>query len=586
MPETRLTSGARGLPPVLLQVAAMAALAVACVAGEVSPRRAPAGDGGVTDATPACPTGTAEMQKNIFAARCAGAGCHGSDSPALALDLVSPDLEARLLGAPSIGCRGEKLLLPGHPEQSELFRKVAHTTPECGARMPLGGAFADGEIECLRLWIMSLVPTDGGAPDGAPTADAGSDAGPDAPSGLSCPTGQTVCDQACVDLSADNANCGTCGKTCAPGTTCANRMCGCPDGRTLCDGSCVDSRSSNLHCGGCGQPCGAIQTCTAGACSCSSGLTGCGGACVDLQGDWKNCGACGISCDTSELCSGGTCVRGACPGGTTNCDGACVDQKTSRLHCGGCGNVCPSGETCAGGSCSCGDSTISCAGVCVDSSTDALNCGGCGKVCPAGGSCSGGACRCSAGLTGCGASCVNTATDSKHCGACGQACSSGASCLNGVCTASCGSGTTFCGGACVNTSSDILNCGGCGKACAVGERCISGACIGCGPTVSFASQVQPIFNGSCTSNCHGGNRPAGGLSLASGAAYAELINVTSSCKGRKQVAPGSPDASYIINKLTGVDMCAGSVMPKMGGELSPAQIDLIRGWICQGAPNN
>ncbi len=60
----------------------------------------------------------------------------------------------------------------------------------------------------------------------------------------------------------------------------------------------------------------------------------------------------------------------------------------------------------------------------------------------------------------------------------------------------------------------------------------------------------------------------------------------STCRGLRQVAPGSPASSYLINKLTGVDMCAGSVMPKAGGELPKAQIDLIRGWICQGAPNN
>jgi hypothetical protein len=104
--------------------------------------------------------------------------------------------------------------------------------------------------------------------------------------------------------------------------------------------------------------------------------------------------------------------------------------------------------------------------------------------------------------------------------------------------------------------------------------------------VSFAGQVQPIFNAGCTTNCHSGNRPAGGLSLAAGAAYAELVNVTSTCDGRKQVAPGAPEASYLINKLTGMGMCAGSVMPKMGGELAGVEIDVIRRWICQGAVKN
>jgi hypothetical protein len=110
--------------------------------------------------------------------------------------------------------------------------------------------------------------------------------------------------------------------------------------------------------------------------------------------------------------------------------------------------------------------------------------------------------------------------------------------------------------------------------------------VGCGPTVSFAGQVQPIFDASCTTNCHSGNRPAGNLSLVTGAAYAELVNVASTCNGRKYVAPGSPETSYLINKVSGVGMCSGSVMPKMGSELSQSQIDLIRAWICQGAPKN
>jgi hypothetical protein len=138
----------------------------------------------------------------------------------------------------------------------------------------------------------------------------------------------------------------------------------------------------------------------------------------------------------------------------------------------------------------------------------------------------------------------------------------------------------------VNTSNDPANCGGCGKACPGGQVCRAGTCVDCGPAVSFARQVQPIFDAGCTNNCHSGNRPAGGLSLAAGAAHAELVNVTSTCDGRKQVAPGAPEASYLMNKLTGMGMCAGSVMPKMGGELTAAEIAVVRGWICQGALKN
>jgi hypothetical protein len=364
------------------------------------------------------------MQAEMFVPRCAGAGCHGSMGPALGLDLVSSGLEARLLGAPSIGCRGERLLVAGQPEQSELFRKVAHASPECGARMPVAlPAYGEADLECLRRWITSLSPPDAAATDVAPTADTGRSDGADGAAdaaGPACPAGQTLCGQLCVNLQSSAANCGACGKTCT----------------------------------------------------------------------------------TGALCSMGGCVRTGCPAGTTECAGACLSTAS-----------------------------------------DPLNCGACGKTCATGAGCGGGVCTCPPGLTACGSSCVDTATSPA-------------------------------------------NCGGCGRTCSGADRCVAGGCVGCGPSVSFAAQIQPIFNAGCTTNCHSGNRPAGGLGLGAGVARAELVNVTSSCRGRKQVAPGSPETSYLMNKLMAVDMCSGSVMPKMGGELSPAQIDVVRAWICQGAPDN
>jgi hypothetical protein len=49
---------------------------------------------------------------------------------------------------------------------------------------------------------------------------------------------------------------------------------------------------------------------------------------------------------------------------------------------------------------------------------------------------------------------------------------------------------------------------------------------------------------------------------------------------------GGAAVSYLINKLTGVGMCSGSQMPKVGTKLTTAQIDTIKGWINAGAPNN
>lgn len=83
-------------------------------------------------------------------------------------------------------------------------------------------------------------------------------------------------------------------------------------------------------------------------------------------------------------------------------------------------------------------------------------------------------------------------------------------------------------------------------------------------------------------------RPKENLSLDAGVSYAELVNVaTSECSGkRKLVVPGSPGASYLMQKLLNVDVCTGSQMPKAGQSLPKAQLDQISSWICSGAPNN
>lgn len=82
-------------------------------------------------------------------------------------------------------------------------------------------------------------------------------------------------------------------------------------------------------------------------------------------------------------------------------------------------------------------------------------------------------------------------------------------------------------------------------------------------------------------------RPAQSLSLESGKSFAELVNVASSeCGARPLVKPGAPTGSYLVDKLLGTNLCSGSQMPKAGSSIPSAQIDLIRSWICQGAPNN
>jgi len=124
--------------------------------------------------------------------------------------------------------------------------------------------------------------------------------------------------------------------------------------------------------------------------------------------------------------------------------------------------------------------------------------------------------------------------------------------------------------------------------CGSGQQCATGTCQWL--TRSFANDVWPIFmtNG-CTGNmCHGAIVPQSGLDMRTRQnAYATLVNALSEqCTTTLRVAPGSPSTSYLINKLTGVGMCQGTRMPKMGTPLTAAQMDTIRAWIGAGAPNN
>ena len=101
------------------------------------------------------------------------------------------------------------------------------------------------------------------------------------------------------------------------------------------------------------------------------------------------------------------------------------------------------------------------------------------------------------------------------------------------------------------------------------------------PPVSFAGQIQPIFNASCV-GCHGGTA---GLFLAAGQSYGSLVNVaagTGACAGIPRVAPGNSAGSALYRRVSGT---CSQRMP-LGGTLAAAEIELIRRWIDEGAANN
>ena len=108
-----------------------------------------------------------------------------------------------------------------------------------------------------------------------------------------------------------------------------------------------------------------------------------------------------------------------------------------------------------------------------------------------------------------------------------------------------------------------------------------------GPTLDQIQAV--IFTPSCaTAGCHNGTTMAAGLSLADAdTSYGELVGEFSNQAGQMNVllvAPGDPDASYLIRKMENAAGITGNVMPPPGRTPIPqADIDQIRLWITNGA---
>src|SRR5262249_3872068 len=124
-----------------------------------------------------------------------------------------------------------------------------------------------------------------------------------------CPTGQTLCQNSCLDTQSfqnDDSNCGQCGYACQGGTSCSAGKCMCPAGWTLCNGVCKTLATDWLNCGGCGVFCdplavGSVGVCAAGSCVCPASAPsvcsyGNERVCTNLEEQIDNCGTCGHHC--------------------------------------------------------------------------------------------------------------------------------------------------------------------------------------------------------------------------------------------------------------------------------------------------
>ena len=98
---------------------------------------------------------------------------------------------------------------------------------------------------------------------------------------------------------------------------------------------------------------------------------------------------------------------------------------------------------------------------------------------------------------------------------------------------------------------------------------------------SWANVQAEVLNDHC-SYCHSDADPKGGLDLQGDDARAHIVGVESSITV-PYVDPGNPDWSYLYMKITGTDI-ENAQMPKDLDPLDPELMDLVRGWIADGAP--
>lgn len=251
------------------------------------------------------------------------------------------------------------------------------------------------------------------------------------------PCAGLMCDGNCIPRS-DVNNCGGCGIRCGEGQWCYDSTCrqvSCPPGQRVCGERCVDTMTDGGHCGACWHWCD--DRCEGGECRCTAPRVRCGSECVDTTTSGWNCGACGRSCYAGFVCVGGACQ---CPEGQTLCSNACRDLQTNVAHCGACDSPCVRGASCEGGRCACPEGQTVCAGAassqCADLRSNSQHCGACGSACASGQVCASGRCgdACDPGLTLCaGAGCRDLTREPNHCGACGAACPASSAGATGGC---------------------------------------------------------------------------------------------------------------------------------------------------------
>ena len=106
---------------------------------------------------------------------------------------------------------------------------------------------------------------------------------------------------------------------------------------------------------------------------------------------------------------------------------------------------------------------------------------------------------------------------------------------------------------------------------------------------TFSGNVQPIFDDHCV-GCHSGSMPPRGQDLSDGVSYDMIVNVAASeLSSMDRIEPYDVDNSYLIHKVEGTQRDVGGTgvrMPQGGPYLDDMTVDVIKGWILAGCPDD
>ncbi len=118
--------------------------------------------------------------------------------------------------------------------------------------------------------------------------------------------------------------------------------------------------------------------------------------------------------------------------------------------------------------------------------------------------------------------------------------------------------------------------------CGGGEKPAQAPAASTKPASAFTELEELVFVPRCAlPGCHEGESPSGGMNLGAGQAYRSLVGVPAQRRPeRLRVKPGDPEASYLVQRLTGVDT---PPMPLGAEPLKPELLEKVRRWIREGA---